>query len=144
MNPAGIEIQKWLFAELASQIGSAFEGMTGERPIIETRTDAEAPADAPLKWRQTFSGVPGAIWLAASEADTNAGGGMVLEAAGMAETDPAKSKGEFLEILNQVLSGMANAISGRLGREAQRTEGGESEAFLGREPMGVDRREPGR
>jgi flagellar motor switch protein FliN len=131
VNPARTNILNWLFGELSSHARSAFEGMTGERPKVETRSGAEPPKDAALQWRQAFSGVPGAIWMVASEADTGAAGAVVLRAAGLEETDPARLKSEFLEILNQTLSGTALAISTRLGRDVQRAEGREAATIPG-------------
>ncbi len=131
MNPARTSILKWLLDELASQVGSALEGMTGERPVVETRGGVEPPKDAALQWRQTFSGTPGAIWIIAPEGATNAAGGMVLEAAGLAETDPAKFKAEFLEILLQALSRTAQAMSTRIGREILLAAGAETAAISG-------------
>jgi len=128
VDPARTSILKWLFGEIASRTQSAFEGMTGERPIVETK-GVDAPQDAALMWRQAFTGIPGAIWMVASEAASSAAGGMVLQAAGLSETDPAKLKAEFQEILNQALSGAALAMSARLGREIQRGNGAEVNAI---------------
>jgi flagellar motor switch protein FliN/FliY len=125
VNPVRTNILNWLFGELAAHARSAFEGMTGEHPRVETHAGAEAPKDAALQWRQAFSGIPGAVWMVASEADISAAGAMVLRAAGLAETDPARLKSEFLEILNQTLAGAALAISTRTGREVRTAEGGE-------------------
>lgn len=129
MDPARTSILKWLFGEIASRTQTAFEGMTGERPIVETKAGVEPPLDAALLWRQGFIGVPGAIWMLATEADSNAAGGMVMQAAGLNETDPAKLKAEFQEILNQALSGAALAMSARLGHEIQRAGGAEADAI---------------
>ena len=104
-----------ILEELASDIASAFEGMTGERPETALSGSA-APEPGVLLRRQSFAGAPGALWMAAAEADWTAGGTLVVEAAGLAETDQEKVKAEFLEILNQAVSGMARALSSWLNR----------------------------
>lgn len=107
-----------VFDELASHAASAFEGMIGERPEIAVR-ESGAPKDAALLRRQPLSGLPGAIWIAATEADSSAAGAMLLQAAGLTETDPEKLKSEFLEIVNQTIAGVARNLSERLGREVR-------------------------
>lgn len=99
--------------DLASHIASAFEGMTNERPETSLSPSA-APEAGALLLRQTFVGAPGALWIAAAEADWIAAGTLVVEAAGLAETDREKVRAEFLEMLNQAVSGMARAISSSL------------------------------
>lgn len=107
-----------ILSEFASNLGSAFEGMTGERPATELRA-APAPEAGALLRRQTFAGAAGALWIAASEADWHAAGAMVLEAAGLGEAAPEKNKTEFLEIVQQGISGLARAMSEWLGHEVR-------------------------
>jgi flagellar motor switch protein FliN len=111
--------QSRLFEEFASQAAAAFEGMTGERPRTEVRALEVGPKDLALLRRQPLSGLSGAIWIAAAEADLTAAGALVLQAAGLAETDPEKLKSEFLEIVSQTVSGLAREISGWLGRDVR-------------------------
>jgi flagellar motor switch protein FliN/FliY len=115
-------IQNRLLNELASNLASAFEGMTGERPQISTEASSGEPHTSALLRREQFSGVPGAIWIAAAEPDWLAGGALVLEAAGITESDPEKHKAEFQEIVEQAVSGVARAMSQWLGREVQREQ----------------------
>lgn len=122
-------IQKRLLNELASNLASAFEGMTGDRPQTTLRGSATAPESGLLRRRQTFSGVPGAIWIAAAETDWMAGGGLVLQAAGLSESDPEKYEAEFQEILQQSIAGVARAMSHWLGREVRPGESGETAAL---------------
>ena len=112
-------LQNRILEELSSNTASAFEGMTGERPEAVLRGAAGAPNASALLRRQSFAGLPGAIWIAAEEADWMAGGGLVLEAAGLTETDVEKIKAEFLEVVNQALSGVARAMSAWRGREVR-------------------------
>lgn len=121
-----------LFDALAAQAAAALEGMTGERPEIAVRPAAAPPEGTALLRRQTFAGVPGALWIAATEADASAAGSLVLEAAGLTETDPEKVRAEFLELLGQAVSGVARDLSDRLGREV-RPESAEDAAALPKE-----------
>lgn len=112
------QTQDRIFSALASHAASAFEGMTGERPTVEVRP-AGAPEQAALIRRQTFSRMPGSVWIAASEADACAGGGWILEAAGVGQADAEKAKAEFLEIIQQTIAGLARQFSEWTGTEIQ-------------------------
>jgi flagellar motor switch protein FliN/FliY len=121
-----VEIRHWLCEEFSSHLATVFETMAGERPQIEIDQALEMPADATLLWRQPFSGVAGAVCIAASEAAWTAAGGHVLRAAGVEENDAASIKSTYLETVSQALSGIATAIGGRLGHEVNCTAGEES------------------
>ncbi len=116
----------WLRDEVSSGLAAAIEGLTGDRPAAATRDLASEPGVAALRWRQTFSGVPGAVWVHVAETDVNLIGAAILRAAEIEETDPAKLKSEFLEIVRQALSSAARALSARLEREIVCESGGES------------------
>jgi flagellar motor switch protein FliN/FliY len=120
------DMRNWLFEEFSSRLAAVFETMAGERPQIEVEPIADVPADAALRWRQPWSGAPGAIWVAATEGASNSTGGHVLRSAGIEESDAASLKSTYLETLSQALSGMAGAIGSRLGREVTCTGGEES------------------
>jgi flagellar motor switch protein FliN/FliY len=120
------DILRWLFEEFSSRLATVFETMVGERPAIEIEQVAEMPSDAAVRWHQPFSGVPGAAWVAASEAACNTAGGLVLRAAGIEESDPASLKSTYLETVSQALSGIASAMGARVGREVNCAGGGES------------------
>jgi flagellar motor switch protein FliN/FliY len=118
----------WLLDQISTALAAAIGGLTGDRPTAATRalaSDAGAPA---LRWRQTFSGISGAIWMHAADADAGAIGAAILRAAEVEETDPAKLKSEFLEIVRQALSSVARAMSLRLERETACEPGEESDA----------------
>jgi flagellar motor switch protein FliN len=121
------DIRQWLFEEFSSHLATVFETMAGARPKIDIEPVPEMPADALLRWRQPFSGVAGAAWVAASEPAWTAAGGHVLRAAGIEELDAASLKSTYLETISQALSGVAAAMGGRLGREVN-CVGGEGSA----------------
>jgi flagellar motor switch protein FliN len=122
------DIRQWLFEEFSSRLATVFETMAGDRPRIEIEPAHELmPADATLRWRQPFSGVAGAVWVAASEAAWTAAGGHVLHAAGIDENDAASLKSTYLETVSKALSGIATAMGGRLGREVNCAPGEESQ-----------------
>src|ERR1700685_954544 len=99
MERSHIEIQDWLLGELTSRFAAAVEGLTAERPVVTVSGACEAPSsdsgDGVFCWRQTFTRIPGAIWIAAQESAWRDAGTWVLRAAGMDET-PAEMKTEFL------------------------------------------------
>jgi len=107
------------FGALGAHVASAFETVTGERPQIAVRAAAGVPKNTALL-QHVFSGLPGAIWIAASEADSNAAGALALRAAGVAEADPEKLRTEFLEVINQTIAGVVREMTERLGRGIQR------------------------
>ncbi len=116
----------WLRDEISSGLASAVEGLTGDRPAVATRDLASEPAGPAFRWRQTFSGLPGAVWVQVAETDVSVIGAAILRAAEIEETDPAKLKSEFLEIVRQALSSAARALSARLERETVCESGSES------------------
>lgn len=119
------DVRHWLFEEFSSRLAIVFETMTGERPAIDIDQVPELPpAFSTLRWRQPFTGVPGAAWGATSTGGWKAAGGHVLRAAGIEESDAASLKSTYLETLNQAFSGIASAMGGRVGREVN-CEGGE-------------------
>ncbi|MGA3187526.1 MAG: flagellar motor switch protein FliN [Bryobacteraceae bacterium] len=121
------EIRQWLFAEFSSRLATVFETMAGERPRVEIEPVFEMPpADSALQWRQPFSGVAGAAWIAAAETGWTAIGGHLLRAAGIEENDAAILKSTYLEAISQALAGIATTMGSRLGREAVCALGEES------------------
>jgi flagellar motor switch protein FliN/FliY len=143
------DIRHWLWEEFSSRLATVFETMAGERPAIEIEPAAELPPDVTLRWQQPFSGIPGAAWVASSEAGWTAAGGHILRAAGIEEGDPASVKSTYFETINQALSGIASAMGARTGNEVNCSGGEESSAaaddaawavlriHLGPEPISV-------
>lgn len=123
------DVQNWLAGELATRLAAAFEGMTGERPAVESKTAPAAPKDSSLRWRQPFSNVSGAMWILASEAAWREGGAQVLNAAGIDDADAAQLRSECLEVIGQALAGAGMAIGARVGTEVTPKGGQESEAL---------------
>jgi flagellar motor switch protein FliN/FliY len=128
------DIRHWLFEEFSSRFATVFETMAGERPAIDIEEVSEIPPDAALRWRQPFSNMAGAMWVAASESGWAGAGGHVLRAAGIEENDPASLKSTYLETVGQALSGIASAMGGRVGHEVSSAGGGESTGA----PSGAD------
>ncbi len=122
-------VHTWLSGELATAVAASFEGLTGDRPRVETHELAsEPPQGNALRWCQKFSSISGALWIGCSDADWHAAGLALMQAVGVDEKDPAKLKAEFSEVLRQALSAVASAMSARLGREILAAGGGESDA----------------
>jgi len=124
------DIRQWLFEEFSSRLVTVFETMAGEKPQIEIEQVAEIPADATLRWHQPFTGIPGGVWIAASEAGWTAAGGHVLRAAGIEESDAESLKSTYLETISQALSGIAGAMGGRMGHEVTCNGGEESQVSV--------------
>jgi flagellar motor switch protein FliN/FliY len=130
MNDTPDEIRRWLVEEFSSQLATVFETMAGERPQIDIdrAETTEPPAGAALRWQQPFSGIPGAMWIAASEQAWTVAGGHVLRAAGIEENDASTLKSTYIETLAQALSGVTGAMRARSGREVNCAGGEESAA----------------
>ncbi len=120
------DIRPWLFDQFGSQLASVFETMAGERPSIEIEAVPEMPGEAVLRYQQLFSGISGAVWIAAAEAAWNLAGGHILKAAGIEESDPASLKSTYFETISQALSGIAGAMGARAGHEIACAHGEES------------------
>jgi len=108
--------QDWLLEQFTTRLASVVEMMAGERPAIECQTQADPPAGG-LTWHQPFAGAPGAVRLSAAEADFTAIGSHILLSAGLGDTDAESVKSTYFETLSQALSGLAQALSGKLKRE---------------------------
>jgi flagellar motor switch protein FliN len=107
---------EWLRDEFASRLASVFESMAGERPSVGAWSASDPAADA-LYWRQPFANVDGELWVAAPEPMWTLAAQQILHAAGMDDADRGTLESTYLETAGQALSGLAQAITGRLGRE---------------------------
>lgn len=125
--------QAWLLEEFSTRLASAFEGMTMEKVAIDCQA-APAPSGG-LIWRQPFAGSPGILWLAAEPGTVTAIGSHILAAAGLSadeiKNDPASVKSTYLEIVGQAAGGLAQALSGKLGREVTPQGGNEASVAAG-------------
>ncbi len=121
-------IEKELLNEFAQRLSASLEAMTGEAPAISWDPLPAAPETEPtaLSWRQPLSGLPGAIWLYASEQAWTSAGQMVLAGAGIPDADSAEIRSTYLEVSNQALAGLAQALTKLLQREVNPANGGET------------------
>jgi flagellar motor switch protein FliN/FliY len=133
--PSSDDPQYWLLQEFCAHLAAVFETMTGERPAIEAQVPSAPPTGNALHWHQTWLGAPGDLWLIATEADWAAVGRRILLSAGLEDGDPDSIKSTYLETLGQALSGLAQALSGRLGREV--TPAGGKEVSLSSSPSAI-------
>jgi flagellar motor switch protein FliN/FliY len=117
----------WLLENWTARLADSLEGMTGERPLVASR-DAEGapdPADM-LWWEQPLSlGAQAIFWAGAPRAAWVEIGSQVLRGAGIEVTDPQDAKNTYLEALSQACSGLAQAITRRVGRETACEKGAE-------------------
>ena len=119
----------WLASDLAARLSSVLESMTGEAPSVThaAHVPPELTPEDGLCWEQPLSLSPEAtIWIAASPAAWNTIGGQVLKAAGVDEVDAESARGTYLEIVSQVLSGIASTLSARAGIEVSCEAGREA------------------
>ncbi|HMD50625.1 MAG TPA: flagellar motor switch protein FliN [Bryobacteraceae bacterium] len=114
----------WLAGEFASGIGRVLESMTGDAPTLEYASHEISPADlaagedALLWWEQPLSLASGsAVWVGANRPAWDGIGARVLHSAGIEEVDADNSRSTYMEIVTQTLSGIAAAVSARVGRE---------------------------
>lgn len=124
-------IRSWFFDSLAARMASVFEAMAGARPGIRCEALASIPQTAGSRWRQPFSGVAGAAWVVASAKDWAEAGNQVLRAAGIDDGDEPTIRSTYQETLGQVLAGIAQEMSARLGREVTPSGGEDSAAPAG-------------
>jgi flagellar motor switch protein FliN/FliY len=122
------QIQKWLVEEWTARLAAAFEAMVGERlaPAATALTAAPEEEEGALHWRQPLPPLAGAVWVIAASSATAASGAYVLRAVGVEESDHAEQQSTFLEILNQALAGLAQALTARLKREVNSSGGADS------------------
>lgn len=106
----------WLVEEFSSHLASVFETMAGERPSIGHAPATDQPT-ADLLWRQPFAGIPGTVWISATEAGWTFVAEQVARASGMADADRETLESTYLETLGQTLGGLAQSISTRVGHE---------------------------
>jgi flagellar motor switch protein FliN/FliY len=79
------------------------------------------------------------VWITAAEKDWRGTADQVLRGAGVEDSDAATLKSTFLEVAGQALSGLAQALTGRFGREIL-PEGGEELAAISAEASWISAR----
>lgn len=124
---------QWLRDEYVSRLATVFETMAGERPSIGAWTESQLAADA-LLWQQPFTTIAGGLWVAAAEAAWTLAAKQILHAAGMDDADHETQESTYLEINGQALSGVAQTITGRVGREVTPSGGQKRAASPGGMP----------
>jgi flagellar motor switch protein FliN/FliY len=110
-NP--MEIRSWLVEEFAARLATTLGGITGEGHPVEVNIAAEAPEDGALCWCQPFSGVAGAMWIVAAEESWRNAGGCAMRAAAIDESGADQLKAEYLDIVRQTASDIAQALTQR-------------------------------
>lgn len=120
-------IEQELFQEFATRLGAALEAMAGETPTFSWDPLPSAPERPTLQWKQPFTGLAGAILVAAAEKEWVEAGRIVLHGAGIDDAEPAEYKSTYLEIINQALAGVAQAFTSKLGHEVIPSNGAESQ-----------------
>ena len=111
------EIMKWLTAQLSGRLAEAIGGMAGKTPQVSIEPGPGPLADA-LWWQQSLSGIPDAfLWLGAEADSWRQLGSEALAGAGIDDASEEDSRGTYLELVQQAISGLASAVSARLGRE---------------------------
>jgi flagellar motor switch protein FliN/FliY len=118
MERSRIEVQDWLLGELMPRLATAVEGLTAERPAVHAAGACAEPlaSEGAFCWRQTFTTIPGEIWISGEENAWRDMGTWVLRAAGMDET-AAEMRTEFVEMVRQTMAGVGQSITARLGSE---------------------------
>jgi len=117
MPEAAIPEPYWLVEEWSRQLTRVIDSMTGESPIVAH--SIQPPPDGELLWwEQKFSLGPKAIaWAGAVERTWEEIGSRMLRSAGVEDGTKEDIRGSYLEIVQQVMSGIAGALSGKAGKE---------------------------
>jgi flagellar motor switch protein FliN len=116
------ELELWLAEEWASRFAQAIAAMTGESPPIQCEAaplSAEIVASSDhLWWQQTFTPWPEAfIWVGAARRCWEEIGKRILTSAGIEDSSADDAKSTYQEVLNQSLSGVAQALALRLRKD---------------------------
>ncbi len=114
-----VDLALWLAETLAEGFAESVETMSGERPTVASRTveDGATDPEGALWWEQPFNlGPEASVLLGVPEASWLTLGKHILTSAGVESTEPAEARSTFLEISSQALSGLARALSSRLGK----------------------------
>lgn len=123
------QTERWILEQWALKLSQAIGAMMGDAPKVLTGAAYEqaSPASAVLWWAQLLSDSPGVEFrVGAPEEAWRTIGNEVLKSAGIDDADDGNIKSTYQEILNQSLSGLAQALSGRLRREIVCSGGGET------------------
>ncbi len=108
-----MEVRSWLLEEFAARFAATLGGITGEPHPVEVSAAAESPKDGSLCWRQPFSGVAGAMWIVAAEESWRNAGASTMRATAIDESGADQIQTQYLEIVRQTVSGIAQALTRR-------------------------------
>lgn len=127
MSETANELLRWLAAEFSTGLAQILESMTDQQPKVASRAaEAPSPAEETHWWEQPLNLADAPlIFVAAPAAAVQDLGSRTLRAAGIDAVEAADATNTYLEILNQALSGLAQAIGGRLGAEVACAKGSE-------------------
>ncbi|MEO8660427.1 MAG: flagellar motor switch protein FliN [Bryobacteraceae bacterium] len=118
------EMQNWLLKEFQGHLCQALEAMTAESAAVEINRGALHASGDLLWWEQQFSTGPDTqVWIGTPEESWREIGARTLEAAGIEQSETAEMQSTWQEILSQTLSGLAQSIGSRLGKEVNCSAG---------------------
>jgi flagellar motor switch protein FliN len=116
----------WFPEQFALRLAEVFEAMAGARPEVRTAGPSTALEAGGSRWRQSFNGASGAVWIHAADAAWTEAGNRILRAAGIDDADQPTLKSTWSETLGQALSSLARDFSGRVDHEVTCASGEES------------------
>ena len=132
-DQAESESALWLSEEFARQLTHVMESMTGESARVTSKAhelsaeEKESGENGLLWWEQKYSlGEDYLLWVGARRESWEEIGNQILRSAGVDDGDAESIRGTYLEIVNQALSGVASALSGRLHQEVTCKDGRET------------------
>jgi len=110
---------KWLQREWAARLGPAVESMAGEQARAESIDGVSGPVEpGTIVLRQPTGLAPDAcLWVLAPQATWAAIGSKVLDSAGLEDAGAEETRSTFLEVIQQSLSPLEQAIGARVKSE---------------------------
>jgi flagellar motor switch protein FliN len=120
-----IPTERWLAEQITVALHQSLEAMIGVEPHISWKP-SEHPAfpEAMIWWAQPLNvSPPPAFWIGTPDQVWSAIGVRALKAAGVDDPTPGDARDTYQEILNQALSGAAQAIGSRLKRDVSCDKG---------------------
>ena len=120
-----IPTERWLAEQITVALHQSLEAMIGVEPHISWKP-LEQPVfpEAMLWWAQPLNVNPApAFWIGTPDQVWSTIGVRALKAAGVDDPTPGDARDTYQEILNQALSGAAQAIGSRLKRDVSCDKG---------------------
>jgi flagellar motor switch protein FliN/FliY len=128
-SPVPVASEGWLVEQWTAKLASAVASMMGDAPAVAagSKTQEILAGEDIVWWEQPFSVSPEAmVWVGAPALSWQTIGNEVLKSAGIDDADNANIKSTFVEILNQSLGGIAQALTSRFRGEVTCAGGGET------------------